>query len=124
VQVGVPSSPHAADLRHELEVSDYTAAPARLHGITVGEDLRAAGLSFLRQPPPTGFLERYPGLRPSLRYFDGQDPEQWDTGTPWEGAHFEIVQKTTEILPDSDRVNSTQAALWKAALWTPAIYHS
>jgi 7,8-dihydropterin-6-yl-methyl-4-(beta-D-ribofuranosyl)aminobenzene 5'-phosphate synthase len=34
-----------------------------------------------------------------LRYFEGQQPVRFQSGTPWEKGNFEIVTKTTEIFP-------------------------
>jgi 7,8-dihydropterin-6-yl-methyl-4-(beta-D-ribofuranosyl)aminobenzene 5'-phosphate synthase len=78
---------HTSGLSHLLSINPSVTIYAPQEGAFFGSRL------------PQGFLERYPGLPPNLRYFDGQDPEQWDSGTPWAGAHFEIIQKTTEILP-------------------------
>jgi 7,8-dihydropterin-6-yl-methyl-4-(beta-D-ribofuranosyl)aminobenzene 5'-phosphate synthase len=55
--------------------------------------------AFFKGPIPPGFLERYPDLPASLRYFGGKDPERWVSGSPWENARFEIVTGTQEIFP-------------------------
>lgn len=55
--------------------------------------------AFFKSALPKGFLERHPGLQPSLQYYGGKQPERWVSGTPWEKANFERVPKTTEILP-------------------------
>jgi 7,8-dihydropterin-6-yl-methyl-4-(beta-D-ribofuranosyl)aminobenzene 5'-phosphate synthase len=48
---------------------------------------------------PQGFLEREPGLPENLRYYEGKTPERWVSGSPWEEANFQMVDKTIEILP-------------------------
>jgi 7,8-dihydropterin-6-yl-methyl-4-(beta-D-ribofuranosyl)aminobenzene 5'-phosphate synthase len=55
--------------------------------------------AFFKSAAPRSFFARQPDLPPTLRYFDGNPPEQWESGTPWPEGHFEIVTKTTEILP-------------------------
>lgn len=55
--------------------------------------------AFFKSRPPQEFLNRHPDLPPNLRYYEGKQPERWVSGTPWEKANFEIVTKTTEILP-------------------------
>ena len=34
-----------------------------------------------------------------MRYFDGKPPEVMTFGSAWQGANFELIDKTTEILP-------------------------
>ena len=48
---------------------------------------------------PEGFLRPDPSLPMDLRYYEGKTPERFQTGTPWEHAHFETVTKTTEVFP-------------------------
>jgi 7,8-dihydropterin-6-yl-methyl-4-(beta-D-ribofuranosyl)aminobenzene 5'-phosphate synthase len=55
--------------------------------------------AFFKGPLPRDFLQRQPGLPVSLQYFEGKEPQRWNTGSPWEAAHFEIVSGTKEILP-------------------------
>ena len=55
--------------------------------------------SFFKAPMPVAFLTPFPGLPDDLRYFGGKPPEHLVSGTPWEKGNFEIVTKTTEILP-------------------------
>ncbi len=54
---------------------------------------------FFKSRAPQAFLAPHPGLPANLRYYDGKPPQRWVSGTPWEAANFEIVSKTTEILP-------------------------
>src|SRR5688500_146832 len=35
----------------------------------------------------------------NMRYFDGKDPDEVRSGTPWRGGNFRIVTRTTEIVP-------------------------
>jgi 7,8-dihydropterin-6-yl-methyl-4-(beta-D-ribofuranosyl)aminobenzene 5'-phosphate synthase len=55
--------------------------------------------AFFKSTPPTDFLARDPSLPPHMRYFDGQAPERWQSGTPWPRGNFQIVTKGTEIFP-------------------------
>ncbi len=55
--------------------------------------------AFFKGALPQGFLERYPDLPPNLRYFDGKQPAQWTSGSPWQEANFEVVTQATEIFP-------------------------
>lgn len=55
--------------------------------------------AFFKSIAPRAFFASHAGLPPNLRYFGGQPPEVWRSGTPWEEGHFEIVTKTTEIMP-------------------------
>ena len=55
--------------------------------------------AFFKSWAPASFVEPHPSLPPELRYFDGKPPERWVSGTPWEQGNFEIIDKTTEILP-------------------------
>jgi 7,8-dihydropterin-6-yl-methyl-4-(beta-D-ribofuranosyl)aminobenzene 5'-phosphate synthase len=55
--------------------------------------------AFFRSQLPPGFLQRAPELPAELRYFDGQNPAELRTGTPWEKGNFVIVRETTEIFP-------------------------
>jgi 7,8-dihydropterin-6-yl-methyl-4-(beta-D-ribofuranosyl)aminobenzene 5'-phosphate synthase len=48
---------------------------------------------------PKEFVKHEPGLPPELQYYEGKQPQRWSSGTPWEGARFETVATTTEILP-------------------------
>src|SRR5687768_8020981 len=67
---------HTSGLSHLLSINPSVKIYAPQEGAFFGSRL------------PQGFLERYPGVPPNLRYFDGQDPDHWASGTPWEGAHF------------------------------------
>jgi 7,8-dihydropterin-6-yl-methyl-4-(beta-D-ribofuranosyl)aminobenzene 5'-phosphate synthase len=55
--------------------------------------------AFFKGGAPKEFLERDRSLPAEMRYFDGEDPSALRSGTPWPQANFQIVTKTTEILP-------------------------
>ena len=48
---------------------------------------------------PKEFLTRDSSVPANMRYFDGRDPDLLRSGTPWPRANFQIVTRTTEILP-------------------------
>jgi 7,8-dihydropterin-6-yl-methyl-4-(beta-D-ribofuranosyl)aminobenzene 5'-phosphate synthase len=78
---------HTSGLTHLLEVNSAVKIYAPQEG------------AFFKGRAPLGFLAPQPGLPAYLRYFEGKQPDQLVTGTPWERANFEIVTKTTEIFP-------------------------
>lgn len=55
--------------------------------------------AFFTGGAPKGFFLRDPSLPLPMRYFEGQDPPDIRSGTPWSGANFKIVTAMTEILP-------------------------
>lgn len=55
--------------------------------------------AYFNSKTPLAFLKREAGLPQSMSYYRGQKPERFVTGSPWDGAHFEIVSDTTEIFP-------------------------
>ena len=55
--------------------------------------------AFFKGPIPRGFLTRFDKLPAEMRYFEGKDPTRFVSGTPWEKGNFEVIAKTTEILP-------------------------
>ena len=55
--------------------------------------------SFFKARFPPGFLERDPSLPADLHYYEGEQPQRWVSGTPWEQGNFQIVAQTTEIFP-------------------------
>jgi 7,8-dihydropterin-6-yl-methyl-4-(beta-D-ribofuranosyl)aminobenzene 5'-phosphate synthase len=55
--------------------------------------------AFFKTRAPQEFLKPVPSLPSDLRYFEGKQPEDLQSGTPWEKGNFEIVTKTAEILP-------------------------
>jgi 7,8-dihydropterin-6-yl-methyl-4-(beta-D-ribofuranosyl)aminobenzene 5'-phosphate synthase len=56
------------------------------------------GAFFNSQTPP-GFLKPQASLPIEMRYFDGRQPERFQSGSPWPSGNFQIVTKTTEIFP-------------------------
>ena len=55
--------------------------------------------AFFRGGAPKEFLARDASVPANMRYFDGKDPDALRSGTPWRRANFQIVTRTTEILP-------------------------
>lgn len=55
--------------------------------------------AFFKSRAPLEFLKPHPSLPPDLHYYEGKQPERWQSGTPWENGDFEIVTKTTEVFP-------------------------
>ena len=55
--------------------------------------------AFFKGGAPKEFFARDPSLPPQMRYFDGKDPGDVRSGTPWPKANFQILRKNTEILP-------------------------
>jgi len=48
---------------------------------------------------PSAFYRKDATLPPEERYFDGAPPEVVRLGAAWPGAHFQIIDKNTEIAP-------------------------
>ncbi|HMA73045.1 MAG TPA: MBL fold metallo-hydrolase [Xanthobacteraceae bacterium] len=48
---------------------------------------------------PGTFYRRNESLSTDMRYFDGKPPETLRFGSPWPGANFSWVTKTTEVAP-------------------------
>jgi 7,8-dihydropterin-6-yl-methyl-4-(beta-D-ribofuranosyl)aminobenzene 5'-phosphate synthase len=55
--------------------------------------------AYFKGPLPRDFLERQPGLPRSLQYFEGREPRQWNSGSPWENANFKVVSGMVDIFP-------------------------
>jgi 7,8-dihydropterin-6-yl-methyl-4-(beta-D-ribofuranosyl)aminobenzene 5'-phosphate synthase len=55
--------------------------------------------AFFKGAVPMEFLAPDPTLPPNMRYFDGNPPGGLRGGTPWPRGNFQVVTKTTEILP-------------------------
>jgi 7,8-dihydropterin-6-yl-methyl-4-(beta-D-ribofuranosyl)aminobenzene 5'-phosphate synthase len=56
---------------------------------------------------PGTFYRRNEALPSSMRYFDGNPPEQLRFGSPWPEANFSWVSKTTEIAPGFHLISLT-----------------
>ena len=48
---------------------------------------------------PSTFYRKDNSLPPEQRYYDGKPPDIMKFGTAWPEANFELIEKTTEILP-------------------------
>src|SRR5262245_27835053 len=79
---------HMAGLAHVLSVNPRVKiyAPKESFGI-YGSSL------------PSSFYRKAEALTPDMRYFDGKPPEVMTFGSAWQGANFELIDKTTEIAP-------------------------
>jgi 7,8-dihydropterin-6-yl-methyl-4-(beta-D-ribofuranosyl)aminobenzene 5'-phosphate synthase len=55
--------------------------------------------AFFKSRIPPGFIKPQPSLPADMRYFEGHQPERFQSGSLWESGNFEIVTKTTEIFP-------------------------
>jgi 7,8-dihydropterin-6-yl-methyl-4-(beta-D-ribofuranosyl)aminobenzene 5'-phosphate synthase len=79
---------HMAGLAHVLSVNPTVKiyAPKESFGI-YGSSL------------PSSFYRKAEVLPPDMRYFDGKPPEVMIFGSAWQGANFELIDKTTEITP-------------------------
>lgn len=82
--------------RHGDHTTGITPLLRRNPGVKIYAPQEGA---FFKSTAPQAFIAPHPGLPPTLRYYDGKVPAQWQSGTPWETAHFEIITKTTEIMP-------------------------
>ena len=48
---------------------------------------------------PSSFYRKDASLPPEMRYYEGTPPEVMQFGTAWQGANFELIDKTTEVAP-------------------------
>jgi 7,8-dihydropterin-6-yl-methyl-4-(beta-D-ribofuranosyl)aminobenzene 5'-phosphate synthase len=81
-------SDHMAGLAHVLSVNPNVKIYAPKEGFGIfGSSL------------PSSFYRKDEALPPSMRYYDGNPPAVMKFGTAWQGANFEVVEKTTEIAP-------------------------
>jgi len=79
---------HMAGLAHVLSVNPKVKIYAPKEGFGVyGSSL------------PSSFYRKVEALPPEMRYFDGKPPEVMTFGSAWQGANFELIDKTTEIAP-------------------------
>jgi 7,8-dihydropterin-6-yl-methyl-4-(beta-D-ribofuranosyl)aminobenzene 5'-phosphate synthase len=81
-------SDHMAGLSYVLSVNPTVKiyAPKEAFGI-FGSSL------------PSSFYRKDESLPPEMRYYGGQPPEIMKFGAAWGGAHFELIDQTTEIAP-------------------------
>jgi 7,8-dihydropterin-6-yl-methyl-4-(beta-D-ribofuranosyl)aminobenzene 5'-phosphate synthase len=82
--------------------------------------------AFFKGGAPKEFLARDPSLPLQMRYFDGKDPGDVRSGTPWPKANFQILRKNTEILPGffvlttrSEKVGTREMNELSLAIRTP-----
>ena len=81
-------SDHIGGLSHVLSVNPKVKIYAPKEGFGVfGSSL------------PSSFYRKAETLPAEMRYFDGAPPEIMKFGTAWQGANFELIDKTTEIAP-------------------------
>ena len=79
---------HVGGLSHVLSVNPKVRIYAPKEGFGIfGSSL------------PSSFLRKAETLPAEMRYFDGTPPETMKFGTAWQGADFELIEKTTEIAP-------------------------
>ncbi len=48
---------------------------------------------------PGSFFRKDPSLPADMRYYDGKPPDVMRFGSAWPEAHFELVDKTTQVAP-------------------------
>src|SRR6266567_4176333 len=81
-------SDHMAGLSYVLSVNPKVKVYAPKEGFGIfGSSL------------PSSFYRKDEALPPQMRYYDGKPPEVMKFGTAWQGANFELIDKTTEIAP-------------------------
>jgi len=81
-------SDHMAGLAHVLSVNPKVKIYAPKEGFGIyGSSL------------PSSFYRKAEALPQDMRYFDGKPPEIMTFGSAWQGASFELIDKTTEIVP-------------------------
>src|SRR5437016_13889408 len=79
---------HMAGLTHVLSVNPKVKIYAPKEGFGIyGSSL------------PSSFYRKDESLPPEMRYYEGKPPEVLKFGTAWQGANFELIDKTTEIAP-------------------------
>jgi 7,8-dihydropterin-6-yl-methyl-4-(beta-D-ribofuranosyl)aminobenzene 5'-phosphate synthase len=76
---------------------------------------------------PGTFYRRDESLPPEQRYYGGTPPVQMKFGSAWPGAHFELIENTTQIAPGihlislvSDKPGTLELRELSLALDTPA----
>ena len=78
---------HTSGLNYLLQINPAVRIYAPVEG------------AYFKSKAPLAFLKREPGLPPSMSYYRGQQPQSFETGSPWQEANFEIVSNMTEIAP-------------------------
>jgi 7,8-dihydropterin-6-yl-methyl-4-(beta-D-ribofuranosyl)aminobenzene 5'-phosphate synthase len=81
-------SDHMAGLNYVLSVNPTVKIYAPKEGFGIyGSSL------------PSSFYRKDETLPPEMRYYGGVPPQIMKFGTAWHGANFELIDKTTEIVP-------------------------
>src|SRR5437016_224294 len=81
-------SDHMAGLNYVLSVNPTVKVYAPKEGFGIyGSSL------------PSSFYRKDESLPPEMRYYGGAPPEVMKFGAAWQGANFELIDKTTEIAP-------------------------
>jgi 7,8-dihydropterin-6-yl-methyl-4-(beta-D-ribofuranosyl)aminobenzene 5'-phosphate synthase len=81
-------SDHMAGLSHVLSVNPKVKIYAPKEGFGIfGSSL------------PSSFYRKDESLPPQMRYYDGKPPEVMTFGSAWQGANFEVIERTTEVAP-------------------------
>src|SRR3954468_14738968 len=79
-------SDHMAGLNYVLSVNPTVKIYAPKEGFGIyGSSL------------PSSFYRKDDSLRPEMRYYGGAPPQVMKFGAAWQGANFELIDKTTEI---------------------------
>jgi 7,8-dihydropterin-6-yl-methyl-4-(beta-D-ribofuranosyl)aminobenzene 5'-phosphate synthase len=79
---------------------DHTSGLTHLLAVNPGVKIYVpVESSFFKAAMPRAFLTRSNQLPAEMKYFNGQEPARFATGSPWEKANFEQIAKTTEIFP-------------------------
>jgi 7,8-dihydropterin-6-yl-methyl-4-(beta-D-ribofuranosyl)aminobenzene 5'-phosphate synthase len=81
-------SDHMAGLNYVLRVNPTV----RIYAPKEGFGIYGSSL-------PSSFYRKDEALPPEMRYYDGKPPEVMKFGAAWQGANFELIDKTTEIAP-------------------------
>ena len=75
---------------------------------------------------PSSFYRKDQSLPPEQRYYNGSPPEVMRFGSAWPGANFELVDKNTDIAPDthlialvSDKAGTLELRELSLAINTP-----
>src|SRR5215216_6257300 len=81
-------SDHMAGLNYVLSVNPTVKIYAPKEGFGIyGSSL------------PSSFYRKDESLPPEMRYYGGVPPQVMKFGAAWQGANFELIDKTTEIAP-------------------------
>jgi 7,8-dihydropterin-6-yl-methyl-4-(beta-D-ribofuranosyl)aminobenzene 5'-phosphate synthase len=81
-------SDHMAGLNYVLSVNPTV----KIYAPKEGFGIYGASL-------PSSFYRKDENLPPEMRYYSGTPPQIMKFGAAWQGANFELVDKTTEIAP-------------------------